>query len=161
MVINKEFIMNITECPMTIIGLLDTYIAQAMKDGDKDMLAIYRIAKTEMIKQQKDKGIVESLIDHESVFKTMKKRLLEEIEALEKAGRDTTVQQKQLAWIVSELPKPVTEEEIRLDLCSWLPEQPDNCKNMGFIMQHLKLMFHGRTLDGKLASTIAKEMLDK
>ena len=149
------------DCPMTIIGYLDTLIKKAMKDGDKDMLSIYRIAKTEMIKYQKDKGVVESLIDKDSVFKTMKKRLNEEIETLKAAGRDTSTQEKQLTWVVSELPKPVSEEDIRLDLQSWLPEQPEHCKNIGFVMQHLKLIFHGKSLDMGLASKIAKEMLGK
>ena len=149
------------DCPMTIIDYLDTLIKKAMKDGDKDMLSIYRIAKTEMIKYQKDKGVVETLIDKDSVFKTMKKRLNEEIEALKAAGRDTSTQEKQLEWVVSELPKPVSEESIRLDLQSWLPEQPEHCKNIGFVMQHLKLVFHGQSLDMGLASKIAKEMLGK
>ena len=149
------------DCPMTIIDYLDTLIKKAMKDGDKDMLSIYRIAKTEMIKYQKDKGVVETLIDKDSVFKTMKKRLNEEIEALKAAGRDTSTQEKQLTWVVSELPKPVSEESIRLDLQSWLPEQPEHCKNIGFVMQHLKLVFHGQSLDMGLASKIAKEMLGK
>lgn len=149
------------DCPMTIIDYLDTLIKKAMKDGDKNMLSIYRIAKTEMIKYQKDKGVVESLIDKDSVFKTMKKRLNEEIEALKAAGRDTSTQEKQLTWVVSELPKPVSEEDIRLDLQSWLPEQPEHCKNIGFVMQHLKLIFHGKSLDMGLASKIAKEMLGK
>ena len=149
------------DCPMTIIDYLDALIKKAMKDGDKDMLSIYRIAKTEMIKYQKDKGVVESLIDKDSVFKTMKKRLNEEIEALKAAGRDTSTQEKQLEWVASELPKPVSEESIRLDLQSWLPEQPEHCRNIGFVMQHLKLMFHGQSLDMGLASKIAKEMLGK
>lgn len=149
------------DCPMTIIDYLDTLIKKAMKDGDKNMLSIYRIAKTEMIKYQKDKGVVETLIDKDSVFKTMKKRLNEEIEALKAAGRDTSTQEKQLTWVVSELPKPVSEEDIRLDLQSWLPEQPEHCKNIGFVMQHLKLIFHGKSLDMGLASKIAKEMLGK
>ena len=149
------------DCSMTIIDYLDALIKKAMKDGDKDMLSIYRIAKTEMIKYQKDKGVVESLIDKDSVFKTMKKRLNEEIEALKAAGRDTSTQEKQLTWVVSELPKPVSEESIRLDLQSWLPEQPEHCKNIGFVMQHLKLIFHGKSLDMGLASKIAKEMLGK
>lgn len=148
------------ENTMTIIDLLNHYITAAMKAGDKDMLSIYRLAKTEMIKYQKDKGVVETLIDKDSVFKTMKKRLNEEIEALKAAGRDTSIQEKQLAWVISELPKPVSEESIRLDLQSWLPDQPDHCKNMGFVMQHLKLIFHGQLLDMGLASKIAKEMLE-
>ena len=149
------------DCSMTIIDYLDTLIKKAMKDGDKDMLSIYRIAKTEMIKYQKDKGVVETLIDKDSVFKTMKKRLNEEIEGLKAAGRDTSIQEKQLEWVVSELPKPVSEESIRLDLQSWLPEQLENCRNIGFVMQHLKLVFHGQSLDMGLASKIAKEMLGK
>ena len=149
------------DCSMTIIDYLDALIKKAMKDGDKDMLSIYRIAKTEMIKYQKDKGVVETLIDKDSVFKTMKKRLNEEIEALKAAGRDTSTQEKQLTWVVSELPKPVSEESIRLDLQSWLPEQSENCRNIGFVMQHLKLVFHGQSLDMGLASKIAKEMLGK
>lgn len=148
------------ENTMTIIDLLNHYITAAMKAGDKDMLSIYRLAKTEMIKYQKDKGVVESLIDKDSVFKTMKKRLNEEIEALKVAGRDTSTQEKQLAWVISELPKPVSEESIRLDLQSWLPDQPEHCKNIGFVMQHLKLIFHGQSLDMGLASKIAKEMLE-
>lgn len=147
------------DCPMTIIGLLDTLITKAMKDNDKDMLSIYRLAKTEMVKAQKSNE--HGVIDQEAVFKTMRKHLNEEVEGLEKAGRDTSLQKKHIEWITSMLPQPVTEEDIRLDLQSWLPEQPDHCKNMGFVMQHLKLMFHGRDLDGKLASNIAKEMLGK
>lgn len=147
--------------PMTIIDLLNSYITAAMKAGDKDMLSIYRLAKTEMIKYQKDKGVVETLIDKDSVFKMMKKRLNEEIEALKAAGRDISTQEKQLAWVISELPKPVSEESIRLDLQSWLPDQPEHCKNIGFVMQHLKLIFHGQLLDMGLASKIAREELDK
>lgn len=146
------------DCPMTIIGLLDTLIVKAMKDNDKDMLSIYRLAKTEMVKAQKSNEY--GVIDQESVFKTMRKHLNEEIEGLEKAGRDTSLQKKHVEWITSMLPRPVSEEDIRLDLQSWLPAQSDANKNMGFVMQHLKLVFHGRDLDGKLASQTVKEFLD-
>lgn len=145
--------------PMTIINYLDTLIVKAMKEGNKDMLSIYRLAKSEMIKYQKDKGVEETLIDKDSVFKTMKKRLNEEIEGFKTAGRDTSIQEKQLAWIESELPKPVSEESIRLDLQSWLPDQPEHCRNIGFIMQHIKLVNSGRLIDMQMASKIAKEML--
>jgi uncharacterized protein YqeY len=147
------------EKTMTVVDLLNYYITTAMKTGDKDMLSIYRLAKTEMIKQQKDRGVEESCIDHIAVYKTLKKRLTEEIEALEKGGRDVSVQKKQLDWVIGELPKPVSEEEIRLDLKSWLPEQPENCRNIGFVMQHLKLVFHGKSLDMGLASKLAREEL--
>lgn len=149
------------DCPMTVINFLDTIIKDAMLSGDKTMLSIYRIAKAEMLKKQKEEGVEESAIDSEAVFKSMRKKLLEEIDMLEKAGRDTSTQKIHLNWVKNMLPQPVTEEDIRLDLQSWLPGQSDANKNMGFVMQHLKLVFHGRDLDGKLASSIVKEMLGK
>lgn len=139
--------------PMNVVELLDTYIKDAMKSGDKDMLSLYRLAKSEMIKTEKDKGTV----DHIAVYKSMKKKLLEEIDGLEKAGRDVTVQKKHLAWIEEQLPAPVSEEQIRLVVKEYVLDYPDT--NIGKIMGHLKLIFTGKTLDMDLASKIAKEAL--
>lgn len=141
------------ESPMTIIGYLDTLIKKAMKDNDKDMLSLYRLVKSEMIKAEKDKGSV----DHIAVYKSMKKKLLEEIDGLEKAGRDVIVQKKHLAWIEEQLPAPVSEEQIRLAVKEYVLDYPDT--NIGKIMGHLKLIFTGKTLDMGLASKIAKEAL--
>lgn len=141
------------ELPMTIIDYLDTLIKKAMKDNDKDMLSLYRLVKSEMIKAEKDKGSV----DHIAVYKSMKKKLLEEIDGLEKAGRDVTVQKKHLAWIEEQLPAPVSEEQIRLSVKEYVLDYPDT--NIGKIMGHLKLIFTGKTLDMGLASKIAKEAL--
>lgn len=139
--------------PMNVVELLDTYIKDAMKSGDKDMLSLYRLVKSEMIKAEKDKGTV----DHIAVYKSMKKKLLEEIDGLEKAGRDVTVQKKHLAWIEEQLPAPVSEEQIRLAVKEYILDYPDT--NIGKIMGHLKLIFTGKTLDMGLASKIAKEAL--
>ena len=141
--------------PMNVVELLDTYIKDAMKSGDKDMLSLYRLAKSEMIKAEKDKGSV----DHIAVYKSMKKKLLEEIDGLEKAGRDVIVQKKHLAWIEEQLPAPVSEEQIRLAVKEYVLDYPDT--NIGKIMGHLKLIFTGKTLDMGLASKIAKETLEK
>lgn len=141
--------------PMTPIEYYDSLIETAMKAGDKDMLSLFRLVKSEMTKQLKDKGS----LDQQSVYKTMKKHLLEEIEGLEKAGRDTSIQEKHLEWIESQMPKPVSEEDIRLSIKEYLLDYPDT--NIGKIMGHLKLIYHDRTLDMGLASKIAKEMLEK
>ena len=141
--------------PMNVIELLDIYIKDAMKSGDKDMLSLYRLAKSEMIKAETDKGTV----DHIAVYKSMKKKLLEEIDGLEKAGRDVTVQKKHLAWIEEQLPAPVSEEQIRLAVKEYVLDYPDT--NIGKIMGHLKLIFTGKTLDMGLASKIAKEALEQ
>ena len=142
--------------PMNIIDYLDTLIRKAMKDGDKDMLSLYRLVKSEMVKAQQDKS---KQFDSIVVYKSMKKRLLEEIEGFEKAGRDVSVQKKHLEWIEAQMPKPVSEEDIKLSVKEYLLDYPD--ANIGKIMGHLKLIYHDRTLDMQLASRIAKEMLEK
>lgn len=139
--------------PMTPIEYIDSLIKTAMKAGDKDMLSLFRLVKSEMIKSEKDKGIVDQI----AVYKSMKKKLLEEIDGLEKAGRDTIVQHKHLDWIESQLPAPVSEEQIRLAIKEYVLDNPDT--NIGKIMGHLKLIFTGKTLDMGLASKLAKETL--
>lgn len=140
---------------MSIFDWLDTLITGAMKSGDKDMLSLYRLVKSEMVKAQQDKS---KLFDSIAVYKSMKKRLLEEIDTLEKANRDTTIQNKHIKWIEEQLPAPVSEEQVRLAIKEYIMDYPDT--NVGKIMGHLKLIFTGQTLDMGLASKIAKEMLE-
>lgn len=138
---------------MSIFDWLDTLITGAMKSGDKDMLSLYRLVKSEMVKAYKSNAF-----DSIAVYKSMKKRLLEEIDILEKANRDTTVQNKHIKWIEEQLPAPVSEEQVRLAIKEYIMDYPDT--NVGKVMGHLKLIFTGQTLDMGLASKIAKEMLE-
>ena len=139
---------------MSIFDWLDTLITEAMKSGDKEMLSLYRLVKSEMVKAYKSNAF-----DPIAVYKSMKKRLLEEIDGLEKAGRDTSIQHKHLDWIEKQLPAPVSEEQIRLAIKEYIMDHPDT--NVGKVMSHLKLIFTGQTLDMSLASKITKEMLEK
>ena len=141
---------------MSIFDWLDTLIKNAIKAGDKDMLSLYRLVKSEMVKAQQDKS---KQFDSIAVYKSMKKRLLEEINGLEKAGRDTIIQHEHLNWIEEQLPTPISEEQIRLAIKEYVLDYPDT--NVGKIMGHLKLIFTGQTMDMSLASKIAKEMLEK
>lgn len=143
------------DTPMTPIEYYDSLIGTAIKAGDKDMLSLFRLVKSEMTKQLKDKGS----LDQQSVYKTMKKHLLEEIDGLEKAGRGVIVQKKHLAWIEEQLPAPVSEEQIRLAVKEYVLDYPDT--NIGKIMGHLKLIFTGKTLDMSLANKVAKEALEQ
>lgn len=147
------------ECPMTIIGYLDTLIETAMKNSDKDMLSLFRLIKSEMIKKQKDEGVLETAIDSKAVYKSMKKKLLEEIEILEKAGRDTTVQHKHLDWIQDQLPKPVSNDEIKTYAEGLIKEFPNiDMKNF---MANVKIHFQYNEIDMKYVSQLAREMLGK
>lgn len=140
---------------MSIFDWLDMLITDAMKSGDKEMLSLYRLVKSEMVKARQDTN---KIFDSIAVYKSMKKRLLEEIDGLEKAGRDTNTQYKHLKWIEEQLPAPVSEEQIRLAIKEYILDYPDT--NVGKIMGHLKLIFTGQTLDMGLASKIAKEILE-
>lgn len=139
--------------PMGPVEYYDSLIETAIKAGDKDMLALFRLIKTELVKSQKDKGVIDQI----AIYKSMKKKLLEEIDGLEKAGRDTSVQKKHLQWIEDQLPQPVSEEDIKMSIKEYLLDYPDT--NIGKIMGHLKLIYHDKLLDMQLASKIAKEML--
>ena len=141
---------------MSIFDWLDILIKNAIKSGDKDMLSLYRLVKSEMVKAQQDKS---KQFDSIMVYKSMKKRLLEEIDGLEKAGRNTIIQHKHLNWIEEQLPTPISEEQIRLAIKEYILDYPDT--NVGKIMGHLKLIYTGQTLDMSLASKIAKETLEK
>ena len=139
---------------MSIFDWLDTLITDAMKSGDKEMLSLYRLVKSEMVKAKQDTNKV---FDSVAVYKSMKKRLLEEIDGLEKAGRDVSIQKKHLAWIESQLPQPVSEESIRLSVLDYILDHEDT--NIGKIMAHLKLIYTGKLLDMQLASKIVKETI--
>lgn len=146
-------------CPMTVVEYIDSLITTAMKAGDKDMLALFRLIKSEMIKYAKDKGLPDTAIDSKVVYKSMKKRLLEEIDGLEKAGRDTSVQKKHLEWIQDQLPKPVSNEEVKAYAESLLKEFPNiDMKNF---MANVKINFQYNEIDMKYVSQLAKELLKK
>ena len=143
--------------PMTVIEYLNCLITTAMKEGDKDMLSLFRLVKNEMIKYSKDKGLPETAIDTQAVYKSMKKKLLEEIEVLEKAGRDTSVQQKHLSWIQDQLPKPVSNEEVKAYAEDLLKEFPNiDMKNF---MANVKIHYQYNELDMKYVAQLAKELL--
>ena len=146
-------------CPMTIIEYMNHLITEAMKTGDKDMLSLFRLIKSEMTKYSKDKGLPDTAIDTQAVYKSMKKRLLEEIDGLEKAGRDVSVQKKHLEWIQNELPKPVSNEEVKIYAENLLKEFPNiDMKNF---MANIKINYQYNEIDMKYVSQLAKQLLAK
>ena len=112
-----------------------------------------------MTKYSKDKGLPDTAIDTQAVYKSMKKRLLEEIDGLEKAGRDVSVQKKHLEWIQNELPKPVSNEEVKIYAENLLKEFPNiDMKNF---MANIKINYQYNEIDMKYVSQLAKQLLAK
>lgn len=138
------------------IELVDTEIKEFLKSGNKSLLAIARIVKTDAIKYAKDNGCSESEIDAVKILKSNKKKLTEEIETLKQAGRDFTQQQEQLSWVESKLPQELTEDEVRSFLSEFVVGKEN--LSMGILMGQLKQKFLDR-FDGKIASKVVKEFL--
>lgn len=137
-----------------------SYLTETMKKAmvakDKPMTSITRIVKTEITKASKDKGIDEAEVDFLPVLKSTKKKLIEEIESLKKANRTPEEQIRQLQWVESLIPTPMTEEEAKQTLASYLSNGGN--KDMKGMIGCLKEVF-GDRFDGKIGSQIAKEMM--
>lgn len=140
----------------SFVESIDAEIKEFLKNGNKSLLAIARIVKTDAIKYAKDNGCSESEIDAVKILKSNKKKLTEEIETLKQAGRDFTQQQEQLSWVESKLPQELTEDEVRSFLSEFVVGKEN--LNMGMLMGQLKQKFLDR-FDGKIASKVVKEFL--
>lgn len=137
---------------------LSQTMKESMVNKDKTMTSITRIVKTEITKASKDKCIDETEVDFLPVLKSTKKKLLEEIESLEKASRDCNEQKRQLEWVESFIPAPMTEEEAKSTIESYLKN--GGTKDMKGMIGCLKEVFADR-FDGKIASQIAKKMMEE
>lgn len=69
------------------LAILSNTMKESMVTKDRTMTSITRIVKTEITKASKDNGIDESDVDFLPVLKSTKKKLIEEIESLEKADK--------------------------------------------------------------------------
>lgn len=139
------------------LAILSNTMKESMVTKDRTMTSITRIVKTEITKASKDKGIDESDVDFLPVLKSTKKKLIEEIESLEKASRDCNEQKRQLEWVESFIPAPMTEEEAKTTIEAYLSN--GGTKDMKGMIGCLKEVFADR-FDGKIASQIAKTIME-
>lgn len=140
------------------LATLSNTMKESMVTKDRTMTSITRIVKTEITKASKDKGVDESEVDFLPVLKSTKKKLIEEIESLEKASRDCGEQKRQLEWVESFIPSPMTEEEAKNTVEAYLSNGGN--KDMKGMIGCLKEAF-GDRFDGKIASQIAKTLMEK
>ena len=141
-----------------------TAVKEAMKNKDKERRDINRrqaAYKQLAIKQVEVDKRKELSTDEEMdiLIKEAKKRR-ESIEELSNAGRETGDEERELVVIESFLPEQMSEDEIR-ELAKQAIEETgaSEMRDMGKVMGKLSAQTKGKA-DGKLVSTIVREMLN-
>lgn len=133
-----------------MVETMNNVIIENMKNGNKTIVAIARIVKTELMTNQKSEK-PKSDVD---VLKSVKKKLTEEMETFKNVEDKLSELKIQSEWLDNYLPKMASKEDIS-DFLSSIEEKPSN---IGMVMKMLKEKF-GDSLDGKIASEVAREFL--
>lgn len=133
----------------------------AMKDKDKDLLSVIRLARAAIKNVEIDKR--KELTDDEIIEVLAKevKTRREEIVEYEKAGRPDDVQrlEREIEILHKYLPRQLTREEIVALIDEVIVQvNAASAKDMGKVMGTITPRIKGRA-DGKLVSELVKEKL--
>jgi len=135
---------------------------RALKAGDKVRVAILRMVKSTIKNREIEKG--EPLGDNEieEVFRSFVKRAKESIEQFSTAGRTDLVEKEkaELTIIQEYLPRQFSEDETREIIRNAIAETgAAGPQDMGKVMKTVMAKGKGK-VDGKLANTLLKDMLE-
>ena len=137
-------------------------IKTAMKAKDEASLRAFRAIKAAIIIAKTEKGNAE--LDADTEIKLLQKLVKQRKDSLEiyiKQDRPdlAKAEQEELAVIESFLPKQMSEDDVRQVIKDIIAEQGlSGAQNIGKLMPLAMKALAGKT-DGKLISTIAKELL--
>lgn len=146
---------------MSIKERIDADLKKAMLEKDAVARDALRMVKTDLGRVEVDKGEEVSDADAIKVLQKAVKSRTESIEAYEEAGRADSAQQEraEIEVIQRYLPRQLDEAETRAAVQAIVDEQGlSEKKDMGRLMKELRAR-HGGTVDNKLASKIAGELL--
>lgn len=135
----------------------------ALKEKNKDKLTALRMLISSLEKEKVEKKLdsVEKLSDSDVdvVIQKEIKKLDQELEGLEKAGRDVSSVVKQKESLLVYLPKQLSEEEVKTYVETKVKELGiESKKQMGQLMGILSKELKGKA-DMKLVSTIVNNVL--
>ena len=128
---------------------------EAMKNHDKETVSALNVIITKIMSLTIEKRATNETVseaDIDTLLKKAEKKLIEEKEGFEKAGRTENVNSltKQIEVIKKYLPEMLSDKQIR-EIISHLED-----KTLPSIMKYFKINYQGKA-DMKLVSTIAKE----
>ncbi len=134
-------------------------IKMAMKGGDKERLIVLRGLMSEIKKKEIDS---KSELNEEQCIAVVQKEIKarrDAIEFAEKAGREEMVakQNQEIEYLQAYLGEQLSEDKLRELISAMVDSGVDN---IGKIMGALNKDYKGQ-FEGKQASTIAKELLEK
>lgn len=140
---------------------IQTDLVAAMKAKDVVRLATLRGIKSAIMVAKTAPNAPETLTDADiqQIIQKLVKQRKDSAEQYIAAGRQELADNELAEMRVMEeyLPKQLSKEEIK-DIIMGLMVRSDVCFNMGLIMKYFKEHYSGQ-YDGKMVSTIAKEML--
>jgi uncharacterized protein YqeY len=147
---------------MSLTDTANEGIKNAMKAKDEPSLRAYRAIKAALLLAKTDKGDAE--IDHDAEIKLLQKLVKQRKESLEiyiKQDRPDLAkpEEEELRIIESFLPKQMSEDDVREIIKGIIAENGiSGQQNIGKLMPLAMKALAGKA-DGKVISTIAKELL--
>lgn len=143
-------------------NIIQKDLVAAMKAKDTVRLASLRAIKTAITVAKTAPNAPETFTaaDIQNIIKKLVKQRKDSAEQYVAAGRQDLADNEIAEMKVMEdyLPQQLTEKDIR-DVISYLIDNSETKPNMGVIMKYFKEKYNGQ-YDGKMVSTIAKEMLE-
>ena len=148
---------------MSLKKQIESDIKQAMLAKDKDKLRALRAIKSLILLAETEKGGSDGISEQQEIQILTKaaKQRKDSLEVYETQGRDdlAEVERAELAIIETFLPKQLTEEELRAELEKIIADTgASSPKEMGKVMGVATKALAGKA-DGKLISTIVKQLL--
>ena len=135
-------------------------LKEAMKNKDTGRRDTIRQLQAAIKQVEVDKRKELSTDEEMDILIKEAKKRRESIEELSNAGRDTGDEERELVIIESFLPEQMTEEDIRELAQQAIAETgASEMRDMGKVMGKLSPQTKGKA-DGKLVSTIVREMLN-
>jgi len=147
---------------MSLVERISTDLKEALKSRKQRKVSVLRMLRAAIKNKEIEKRASLSEEETISILKSFVKRANESIEQFSKAGRTELVQKEkeELAIIQSYLPRQLSEEEIRVIIRDAIKETgATNLRDIGKVMKAVMSRAKGQ-IDGKLANTLAREMLE-
>ncbi len=138
-------------------------IKAAMRAKNKDALRSLRAIKSALLLAKTEKGATETL-DEAGEIKLLAKMLKQRKDSIEMfmtQGREDLAEKEQaeIASIVQYLPKQLSEEDLKAGIMAVIEKTgASSMRDMGKVMGLASKQFAGKA-DGKLISTLVKQLL--
>ena len=147
---------------MSLGEKLSEDLKAAMKSGDKDKVSILRMVKSSIKNQEIEKKSYLDDKEISSILRSFVKRAKESIDQYSGAGRAELAEKekRELAIIQDYLPKQLGEEDARKVIQEVVSDiGAAGPGDMGKVMKALMAKAGGQ-IDGKMASSLVKEILE-